>query len=52
MQEIKIIYTNLAGGLMVSLFSSSVIDYEFESRQVKLKIIKFVLFASPPSSHH
>jgi hypothetical protein len=37
MQEIRIIYTNLAGGLMVSLFSSSVIYYGFESRSGQTK---------------
>lgn len=40
MQEIKIIYTNLAGGLMVSLFFSSVINYEFESRSGQTKDYK------------
>ena len=37
MQAIRIIYTNLAGGVMGSLFSSSVIDYEFESRSGQTK---------------
>ena len=43
MQEIRIIYTNLAGGVMGSLFSSSVIDYEFESRSGQTKDYKIGL---------
>ena len=43
MQEIRIIYTNLAGGLMVSLFFSSVINYEFESRSGQTKDYKICI---------